>query len=133
MNEQELLRLIRSSSLLGSGLPITDDVRRGELGQLRDLAGNTNTELSITVNDPRLHSGNWVNIPTLVKGQTGLGDIMGGLKLSDRQYEIAVTRALQRLLGGGFLPSYPSLEEAEMAARTRSDKWTPYQRGIPWF
>jgi hypothetical protein len=128
MNLGGLLDMAKGPALLQGGL-VTDDVRKGELGRLLDASGRANTELSITVDDPRLNGGRATNIPTMVQGQTGISELQRGLPLSQDQYEIAVKRALERLMGGGALPSYPSMDAAVKAAESRpeGDK-APYMR-----
>ena len=102
------------------------DARFGELGQIENTDGSISTEFSITENVPAL--GGWVNIPTLVKGQTDISFLEGG-KLSGEQVDIAVNRAIERVKAGAALPSFSSLEEAVSAAenRTEAEKMKPFR------
>jgi hypothetical protein len=113
-----------------TGVGMRDDARRGELGYLKDTQGNYNTEISSTINDPRLNQGMATNIPMLVQGQIGIPDLQLMKRPTDEQYNIAVQRAIDRQKSGGMLPSYQSLEEAIKAAEERpvSSK-KPYFRG----
>jgi hypothetical protein len=114
-----------------TGRALRDDALRGELGYLSLPGGGHATELSSTVNDPRLFGGRPTNIPLLVKGQVGLPQMLGNLDRppSDQQYEIAILRALQRLQQGARLPSYDTMEEALRAAESRPvSAKIPYRR-----
>lgn len=106
---------------------VTPDARRGELGWLRQPYG-LSTELSTTLQDPRLMGGKPVNIPLMVQGQVGLGSLFGGAEPTDQQYEIAIRRALDRVKGGAYLPTFESLQQADKAAQTRpvGEKMQPY-------
>jgi hypothetical protein len=108
-----------------------DDALRGELGVLRDSKGNANTEISITVTDPRLNGGKPTNIPTLVRGQVDVPALQESMQPTRQQEEIAIQRALERQKSGATLPSYSSIQEAERAARSRpvDEKMKPYGSG----
>ena len=105
---------------------ITSDAQFGELGRIENADGSTSTEFSITENIPEL--GGWVNIPTLVKGQTDTSFLSSG-DLTDEQRGIAIKRAKGRVGAGASLPSYKSLDEAMKAAesRTEEEKLRPYE------
>lgn len=96
----------------------------GELGilQRKDGTGRVSDELSITVNDPRLNHNRATNIPLLVKGQVDVKKLLQveNPKPSDRQIEIAIARAAQRVAAGAELPSYDSVDAAVAAAKARS-------------
>ena len=110
-----------------TGMAARDDARRGELGTLRDQRGNLNSEISITEMVPEL--GGAVNIPTLVPGQVDVEGLQSSMRPTDEQAHIAITRALSRVQAGAYLPSYPSIEEAERVAQTRqASEKTPYPR-----
>ena len=112
-----------------TGMAPRDDVRRGELGTLYDPQGRMNTELSITVDDPRLLGGRPTNIPLLVMGQKNLQALQGMNRPTDEQYDISVQRAVERVKAGGYLPSYESVDAAVKAAESRPvSKKQPYYR-----
>ena len=113
-----------------TGMAPRDDVRRGELGNLYDPQGRRNTEISITVDDPRLLGGRPTNIPQLVTGQQNLEALQGMARPTNEQYDISVQRAADRVKAGGYLPSYGSIEEAVKAAESRPvGQKQPYFRG----
>lgn len=112
-----------------TGAGVRDDALRGELGYLSDPIGRVNTELSLTVEDPRLNSGKPTNIPSLVAGQVGIPQLQGGDPVSGQQYEAAVVRAVQRQQAGASLPFYEALDEAIAAATNRPESAKrPYRR-----
>lgn len=92
---------------------------RGELGRVEHDRG-VSTEISITVRDPRINDGMPTNIPTLVKGQTDLPLLLKTMKPNQKQYDIAVMRAMERQASGEELPFYETEEEAVQAAIARS-------------
>ncbi len=92
----------------------------GELGTLTRPDGGVSTELSVTVTDSRLNTGNPTNVPLLVAGQTGVDDLLSGNQPTREQIGIAINRAAERVTQGGQLPSFPSTDEAVRAARARS-------------
>ena len=103
-----------------------DDVLKGELGILKRPGGGFSTEISVTV---QLDDGDWVNIPSLVIGQTGIDDLLAGKKITYNQTDIAVKRALKREKAGGNLPRYSTLESALTEAKGRKVKdKDPYNR-----
>jgi len=113
-----------------TGMAPRDDVRRGELGNLYDPQGRRNTEISITVDDPRLLGGRPTNIPQLVTGQQNLEALQNMNRPTSEQYDISVQRAADRVKAGGYLPSYGSIEEAVKAAESRLvGQKQPYYRG----
>jgi hypothetical protein len=113
-----------------TGMAPRDDVRRGELGNLYDPQGRRNTEISITVDDPRLLGGRPTNIPQLVTGQQNLEALQAMNRPTNEQYDISVQRAIDRVKAGGYLPSYGSIEEAVKAAESRPvGAKQPYFRG----
>jgi len=93
----------------------------GELGILDRPDGLKSSELSVTVTDERLNGGKPTNIPTLVKGQSGVDFLLKGFQPSDEQVELAIKRAAARVKDGASLPSYQSIAEAVAAARKRSE------------
>lgn len=98
----------------------------GELGTLNRPDGDVSTEISITVTDRRLNGGRPTNIPTLVKGQVDVNNLLVGKKVTREQEEIAINRATRRVAEGAELPSYDSISTAVKAAQTRSEtKPTP--------
>lgn len=125
---------VTATQLVHSGIGVAgrDDPLRGELGVLKRPDGGVSTELSVTVTDPRINGGRATNIPLLVVGQKGVDALLKDAAPSAEQEEIAIRRAVERLKGGGRLPSYNSIEEATRAAESRpeSDK-TPYNRAQP--
>ena len=92
----------------------------GELGTLRRPDGGVSTEISITVTDSRLNAGKPTNIPTLVKGQKNVKDLLAGKKVTPEQQEIAIKRAAERVVEGQELPAYETIKQAVKAARARS-------------
>ena len=92
----------------------------GELGLLPNAYGGLSSEISITVEDMRLNRGKPTNIPTLVRGQEDVESLLQGAPVSDNQKEIAIQRALMRMLEGQNLPSFASIDEAVSAAIQRS-------------
>lgn len=104
---------------------IKTDARFGELGAIRNANGTTSTEMSITENVPEL--GGWVNIPTLVKGQTDIS-FLEGAPMTKEQRLIAIRRAIQRKNAGATLPTFNSVEEAVSAAEGRSEA----EKSIPF-
>lgn len=97
----------------------------GELGQrlaTTDGSGKFASEMSITVDDPRLNNGRWTNIPLLVFGQKDVDKLLAGEHWTPEQQEIAILRAWARVNGGhAELPSHDSLKDAKTAAGLRSD------------
>lgn len=93
----------------------------GELGILDRPDGGYSSEISITINDERLNKGRATNIPSLVKGQINIEDLLTGKPVTNEQQEIAIKRAMQRVSAGESLPSYGSIDSAVKAARARSD------------
>lgn len=117
--ESDLLHS-RWESLMKAGEESIDDATRGELGVLKRPDGGQSTEISITVTDKRLNEGKPTNIPLLVRGQKNVDALLRGEKWTREQEEHAITRAAERVKAGASLPSYGSIEEAEVAARARS-------------
>lgn len=97
----------------------------GELGALKrtDGTGRVSDEMSLTVHDPRLNGGRSTNIPLLVKGQVDVDKLLKDKqpKPSQRQVEIAIARAAERVAAGADLPSYDSEAAAIAAAKARSE------------
>jgi hypothetical protein len=94
----------------------------GELGKLKRPRGGYSTEVSLTIRDPELNKNRWTNIPSLVLGQINVHKILAGdyPKVSPRQKEIAIKRALERQKAGAEYRSYDTVAEAEQAAMGRS-------------
>lgn len=107
---------------------IKSDARFGELGRIENSDGSISTEFSITENVPEL--GGFVNIPTLVEGQTDLS-FLETKKLTPDNIKIAINRAIQRKKEGALLPSFGSMEEAVKSAenRSESEKNAPFRGG----
>jgi hypothetical protein len=100
----------------------------GELGDITPYegAGYTSTEISVTLQDPRLKGGQWVNIPLLVKGQKRLRRLTMGIGPDEEQVQIAIQRAIERVNEGADLPSYMYDMEALKAAQERSSGFEPF-------
>lgn len=102
----------------------TDNPLYGELGTLPRKDGGVSSEISIGVDDPRLNGGRPTNIPTLVRGQQGVRELlttpMDRIHFTPQQQEIAIRRALERQRAGGSLPSYANFDQADRAAVSRS-------------
>lgn len=92
----------------------------GELGTLKRPDGGVSTEISITVTDKRLNAGKPTNIPTLVRGQIDVDDLLAGKDVTKEQQEIAINRAVERVAEGQELPAYKTIEEAVKEAKARS-------------
>jgi hypothetical protein len=107
---------------------ILSDARYGELGEIKNPDGTTSTEYSITEYVPEL--GGWVNIPSLVKGQVDVRNLLDGNQITRQQMGIAIRRAIARVENGAMLPSYPTVDEALKAAdsRTPEEKYKPYKK-----
>ena len=114
---EELDAWIRETIALSPPTALT-----GELGILKRPDGRVSTELSITVNDPRLNNSRATNIPLLVKGQVDVDKLLReqNPSPSKQQVEIAIKRAAERVAAED-LPSYDSIEAAEIAAKARSE------------
>ena len=99
---------------------MAEDAREGELGSLDRPDGSRSSELSISVTDERLNQGKPTNIPTLVKGQQSVDDLLQGKELTEAQIEHAIKRAQERVKQGAYLPSFGTIEEAVSAAQART-------------
>lgn len=97
----------------------------GELGTLHRPDGGYSSELSITVTDPRINSGQPTNIPTLVLGQIDVDALLSGEPVTGEQQERAIRRAVERVKTGAALPYYDSIDSAVQAAQSRSDAKSP--------
>lgn len=106
--------------------PVLMDARFGELGKIENPDGSISTEFSITEHVPEL--GGFVNIPTLVRGQKDVRGLLDTGELTDEQFNIAVSRAIERVNSGSFLPVFQSIEDAIGAAKDRpeSEKMRPF-------
>lgn len=95
----------------------------GELGAFLNPNGSHSTEVSVTINDPRLNGGRPTNIPLLVRGQSeaAIQRILAG-QIGREEVEVAIARAAERVAGGLALPGYASIQEAERAASARSQE-----------
>jgi len=98
------------------------DAREGQLGAVGNAWGGASTEISTTVYSPEL--GGWVNIPTLVEGQTKIPGLLGYAPMDDSDWDEArknaLAAALSRVKAGESLPSYRSALDASLAAGFRS-------------
>jgi hypothetical protein len=104
----------------------SDDVQRGELGELSRPGGGVSTEISITT---ELSPGQWVNIPLLVIGQVGVKDLLAGKKWTRKQEKIAIARAKKREEAGGNLERFPSVDAAlETVHKLTAEDKIPYNR-----
>lgn len=92
------------------------DARFGELGALDRPDGRQSTEISITVE----WDGRYANIPLLVEGQTGVKNLLAGEEITDKQMDIAIKRAQERVNDGAYLPTYETEAFAIEDARKRS-------------
>ena len=95
------------------------DAHQGELGVIVHPDNKTiSTEVSTTVQSP---SGEWVNIPLLVKGQSkdAIQRILFGEPLPE-DYDLAVRRFQERVKSGLKYTAYHSLQDAIYAAKNRS-------------
>lgn len=97
----------------------------GEFGEVQHPGGGVSTELSITVTDPMLNDGKPTNIPTLVKGNEALRDLILSGKFSDSSIDqkvekTAIKRAIERQKEGMKWPSFSTIKEAVSAAEQRS-------------
>lgn len=107
------------------------DARLGELGNIMHPDRQTvSSEVSITVEDPR-KPGNWIIIPSLVKGQSpdNVRKILSGKPIPEDVQDIAVKRAMERVAGGAALESYPSIAAADAAGEARHSTFDPFGRG----
>lgn len=104
---------------------IAKDARYGELGQITNKDNTVSTEYSITEYVPQL--GGWVNVPTLVTGQSDLSFLEGG-ELTDQHREVAINRAIERVNSGSELPVFETVDDAVASAkgRTEEEKMLPY-------
>lgn len=84
--------------------------------------GQTATELSITVTDKRLNNGRPTNIPLLTPNQPGLDALARSVGAGGSIPQEAQDRAIQWAMQRGGFPSFASIEEAEQAARQRSNE-----------
>lgn len=89
----------------------------GELGLFKNPDGSISTERSTTV---KLGDG-WYNIPMLVKGQDSkaIQRILNG-KPTQKDYDIAIKRAIERAEAGMHLPAFRTVDEAVRFAKQRS-------------
>lgn len=92
----------------------------GELGLLKRLDGDgrVSDEISITVRNPS--GAGYVNVPTLVRGQVNVKNLLSSNKVSPLQRRIALARARDRVAKGQYLPEYPDVKTAVDAAKKRS-------------
>jgi hypothetical protein len=102
-----------------------DNPLYGELGTLpRNDAEGISSEISIGVDDPRLNGGRPTNIPTLVRGQKGVREMLhtpvAKIDFTPEQREIAIQRAIERQKAGGELKSYPNWKAADDESIRRS-------------
>lgn len=100
--DKTIPQLAATISRLTTGAPVTHDGYAAP----RTADGQTMTELSITVTDPRLNEGRPTNIPSLWQGR----------EVSERE---AVTRALR---SGRTFQSFETIDQAEIAAAARSEE-----------
>jgi hypothetical protein len=89
----------------------------GELGIVPVPGGGSATTYGMTISDPRLNEGRPTNVPFLARGQENVEAVLGGQRPSDRQFEIAIMRALQRQKAGETVPSYENNEQAIAASK----------------
>lgn len=99
----------------------------GEFGVVPHPNGAVSTELSATVTDPRLNNGFPTNIPTLVRGNEVLRDLIMSGQLKDSSFDnevirTAIERALSREKDGMTWPAYMTIEDAVNAAQRRSQR-----------
>lgn len=95
-------------------------MRTGEHGSLARPGGGRSDELSVSGRWDALNHGFPTNIPTLVKGQIGIEELLAGSSPTDEQIKIAVRRAAARVNAGGYLPAYETDVDAANAAFLRS-------------
>ena len=89
----------------------------GEFGKIPNpYVNGYSTEISTTVNDPRINNGQWTNLPTLVQGLPDPNHRMMMNQLTPEQYEAVIQRAMQR----GVPRGYDSRIGAEVMAGWRS-------------
>lgn len=100
--DKTIPQLAATIGRLTTGAPVTHDGYAAP----RTADGQTMTELSITVTDPRLNEGRPTNIPSLWQGR----------EVSERE---AVTRALR---SGRTFQSFETIDQAEIAAAARSEE-----------
>jgi len=105
---------------------VKKDARYGELGVIKNPDGSVSTEYSMTENVPEL--GGWVNLPTLVEGQEGYEEFLKGKKLTKKQRQLAIQRAIERVKQGAELPSYKTMEDALAVARSRTEE----EKNVPY-
>ena len=97
-----------------------NDPKSGEYGLLENPYGGYSTEISATVNDPRINNGMPTVLPSLVRGvnanerMKAFTDSYQGM--SHQDYEAMILRALQR----GVPQGYPSNLQADSMAAWRS-------------
>lgn len=105
---------------------IKDDARFGELGMIPNPDGRISTEFSVTEFVPEL--GGWVNIPSLVQGQTNVPELLKG-NVTEQHVNRAIRRAMMRVKEGAKLPSFKTLDEALKVAQGRSieEKNRPFE------
>jgi len=71
------------------------------------------------VEHPDLYGGKPTNIPLLVQGQEDVDSLLQGKPPTQRQYEIAVRRAIERVKAGKAMPMFQTREEAAQGEAKR--------------